>query len=247
MEPNILKVRLFEAKQRCESQNKPCFIGFLSEEEAAFAKSISAFSDIVFYGGTENSERVFAGFFPYGIEPAKKAFPIKSIAVAFRKTATLSHRDFLGAVLSLGIKREAVGDILIEEGRALIFVSSSVAPLILSELKTVGREGVTLKENPDITISSSSKREQQVFTVSSLRLDCVVAAICSLSRNSALEIIEQKMVKVNSLILEKPTKIISEGDKISVRGKGKFSIKSLNGETKKGRLKITVEKYGGNK
>ena len=99
----------------------------------------------------------------------------------------------------------------------------------------------------DETLPEAEKRERTVFTVSSLRLDCVISAVFSLSRNQATEFIEQKLVRVNSFVAEKPTKQITEGDKISVRGKGKFTLKLLSGETKKGRLKIIVEKYGGNK
>ncbi len=246
MEPNILKARFLEAVSRSEKLLKPCFFGFLSEEEAAFLKPFLN-KNGMFFGGRDNAERVFVGVFPENIPKTEKAFPIKTLSLNYRKQKNLTHRDFLGSVLALGIKREAVGDILIEDGRAVLFVNSSVAPLILSELKTVGREGVLVTEGANQDLPSAEKREETVFTVSSLRLDCVISAVFSLSRNSATELIEQKLVRVNSIITEKPTKLIFEGDKISLRGKGKFTLKLLSGETKKGRLKIIVEKYGGNK
>ncbi len=246
MEPNILKVRFFEAVERSEKIGKPCFFGFLSEEESAFLKSF-ANERVMFFGGRDNAERVFVGAFPQNIPKSKKAFPIKTITLNYRKQKNLTHRDFLGSVLALGIKREAIGDILIDDTRAVLFVNSSVAPLILNELKMVGRQGVTLIEGTNEALPEAEKREQTVFTVSSLRLDCVISAVFSLSRNSATEFIEQRLVRINSMTAEKPTRLVCEGDKISLRGKGKFTLKSLNGETKKGRLKIIVEKYGGNK
>ena len=246
MDTDILRARFFELITKCEKLGKPCFLGFLSEEEAAFLNSLQK-KEVMFFGGSVNAERVFLGAFPENIPKSEKAFPIKALALNYRKQKNLTHRDFLGSVLALGIKREAVGDILIEDGRAVLFVSSAVAPLILSELKTVGREGVTVTEGADERLPEAERREQAVFTVSSLRLDCVIAAVFSLSRNSATEFIQQKLVRVNSIVAEKPTKQIFEGDKISLRGKGKFTLKLLNGETKKGRLKIIVEKYGGNK
>ncbi len=244
MEPKFLKERLFSLKGQCENTGKPQFLGFLSEEEAAFAKQLlGEYERFMFFGGYEGASRVFLGAFPHNIPRSERAFPISSVTVTYRTLDVLSHRDFLGAVLSLGIKRETVGDILIENGRAVIFLSDSIARLTCQELTTVGRVGVKVMEGFSFPLPRTTNRVLQSITVSSMRLDCVVAAICSVSRNTANELITEKRVSVNSLICEKPTKAVVSGDKITVRGTGKFTVSSLMGETRKGRIKIKIEKY----
>ena len=244
MEPKFLKERLFSLLRQSEAANKPQFLGFLSEEEAALAKNqLGSLSGLMFFGGYEDADRVYLGAFPENITPSEKAFPIASITVTYRTQDVLSHRDFLGAVLALGVKREAVGDILIESGRAVIFLSPSVARLISEELRIVGRVGVKISEGFSLPLPDASNRVALSITVSSLRLDCVVAAICSVSRNTANELIAEKRVSVNSLLCEKPTKAVALGDKITVRGTGKFTVSALDGETRKGRIKIKIHKY----
>lgn len=244
MEPKFLKERLFCLKGQCENSGKPQFIGFLNEEEAVFAKQLIGENEgFMFFGGYEGASRVFLGAFPKNIPPSERAFPIWGVTVTYRTLDVLSHRDFLGAVLSLGIKRETVGDILIENGRAVIFLTDSVARLICRELTTVGRVGVKVADNFFFPLPKTADRISQNLTVSSMRLDCVVAAICSVSRNTANELIDEKRVSVNSLICEKPTRTINSGDKITVRGMGKFTVGQTTGETRKGRIKIIIEKY----
>ncbi len=244
MDSKFLKERLFSLNKQSEVSSKPQFLGFLSEEEAVYAeKLLGENNTYMFFGGYENASRVYLGAFPMGITPNDKAFPISSITLSYRKQDILSHRDFLGAILALGIKREAVGDILIENGRAVCFCSANVAKLILNELEKVGRVGVTASSGFSGALPLSATRVSEALTVSSLRLDCVVAAICSVSRNTANEFILEKRVSINSKPCDKPTRAVAEGDKITVRGVGKFTLFTLDGETRKGRIKITIQKY----
>lgn len=244
MDSKLLSVRLESLKLQSEITGKPQFLGFLSEEEAAFAnKRFPQNPYLLLFGGYDCAKRVYAGLFPQNISPSNLAFPIKAITVSYRKQDTLCHRDFLGAVLALGIKREAIGDILIEDGRAIIFANNSVARLITEELNKVGRVGVKTELGMSCDLPLREKRENVSLTVSSLRLDCVIAAICSVSRGTAADIINEKRVSINSVPCEKATKTIEDGDKITIRGKGKFTIMNSDGVTKKGRIKLTVEKY----
>ena len=244
MDTVLFKVRILNLKNQCETSGKPQFSGFLSEEERAFAENVlSATDNFMFFGGAENSARTVLGLFPKKIEPTGKSFPITAVTLKFRRQDKPTHRDFLGAVLALGIKREAIGDILIGEGFAVLFATNNVARLILSELKTVGRVGVKAEKDFSGELPNVNERIETSTTVSSLRIDCVIAAICCCSRNIANELLSEKRVSVNSVLCEKATKILCSGDKITVRGKGKFTLKQVNGETRKGRLKITFEKY----
>lgn len=244
MDATFLKTRIFTIIEQCQKNNKPQFLGFLSEEERRFAESVIPNScSYIFFGGYEGADRSVLGVFPCGINANEKAFQITPLTLFFRHQDKPTHRDFLGAVLALGIRREAVGDILIGEGFAVIFSSPDVAKLILAELKTVGRVGVRIENGISAELPQKSERVDASFTVSSLRVDCVVAAICSCSRNGAADLIKEGRVSINSVVCEKATKILLEGDKITVRGSGKYTLKQINGETKKGRLKITIEKY----
>ena len=244
MDSKFLKERFLDLLEQSEKSSKPQFLGFLSEEEAAFATQLLGNKEqVMFFGGYENAGRVYIGVFPSGIQAAENVFPIISATVTYRIQEILSHRDFLGAVLALGLKREAIGDILIENGRAVIFCSPSAARLIANELKTVGRVGVKVSEGYSLPLPESSKITELSLTVSSLRLDCVVASICSVSRNTANTLIEERKVSINSQLCDRVTKTVSCGDKITVRGTGKFTVSSLDGETRKGRIKITIQKY----
>lgn len=244
MDTALFKVRILNLKNQCEISGKPQFLGFLSEEERVFAENVLSRTDnFMFFGGADNAARTVLALFPKEIRCGEKAFPITAITLKFRPQDKPGHRDFLGAVLALGIKREAIGDILIGEGKAVLFAADSVAKLILSELKTVGKIGVKAEKGFSGELPSASDRIETTATVSSLRIDCILAAICSCSRNTANELLSEKRVSVNSVICEKATKILAAGDKITVRGKGKFTLKQVNGETRKGRLKITIQKY----
>lgn len=244
MDSAFLKTRIITLVEQCEKQNKPQFLGFLSEEEQRFAENIlSEKCNYMFFGGYEEAERSLLGIFPSGMNIIEKAFPITALTLSFRTQDKPTHRDFLGAVLALGIKREAIGDILIGSGTAVIFASPNVAKLISQELKTVGRVGVRVEMGILNGLPEKSERIETSFTVSSLRIDCVIAAICSNSRSGANDLINEGRVSVNSVPCDKPTKVLCEGDKITVRGKGKFTLKQINGETRKGRLKIMVERY----
>ena len=244
MKSDILTERIDDLLRQSENHSRPQFLGFLRPEEVSSALTVlSRNPRCMLYGGYEEAERLFLGVFPDFMEPSSDYFPIDAITITFREQDTLTHRDFLGAVLSLGIERQTIGDILVEKGRAVMFVNRDVSDFILNELRLVGRVGVTLEKGFFGQLPCASRLCEQSFTVASLRLDCVVAAVCNVSRGTAVELIEGGKVSVNSVITEKITRVLTQEDKITVRSNGKFKIKNLGGETKKGRLKIIIDKY----
>ena len=111
-----MSARILDTFEICEKTIKPKFLGFLSAEQAVFASKIleNRKANFGFWGGCDSCERVMVGCFPQGFE--KTTFPISAITFKFRKTDKLSHRDFLGTLMGLGITRESVGDILVEDG-----------------------------------------------------------------------------------------------------------------------------------
>ena len=245
MDGSLLTSRADDLVSLCDKTGVPKFMGFLRPEEASLVAAAAAKSGLkhTFFGGYEDAERVFFGVFPDWSDIDTALFPITALTITFRKQDNLSHRHFLGTFMSLGITRESVGDILIEKGRAVAFFKAEVADYILSELKKVSGAGVSAQKEFTLPLPGMSGFEEITDTVASARLDCVVAALLSVSRSTACEYISQKCVSVNSLCTEKSVKTIVSGDKITVKGKGKFLIESIDTFTKKKRLILKAKKY----
>lgn len=241
MEDKLFTARL-EDMLKGVSNGQIKFLGFLSESEAAQADIYLSHSGekYVFFGGYEMAQRRYLCVCPDWCEPQ---FPVTALTFSFRNAATLAHRDFLGALMSVGITRQSVGDILIENGRAVVFVSSDIAPFVVSQINKVANEGVTISKGFCEPLPEISKKQSFSDTVASDRIDCIVAAICNLSRAKAAEMINDGFVSINSKTVCKPTVKVSAGDKISVRKKGRFEIVSASDLSKKNRIILKYNKY----
>lgn len=243
MDTDLLKDRIFDTADIAEKNNRPKFLGFLSPEEAVFADKILQHRSVKygFFGGFENAGRVMLGCFPEWAEGVE--YPITPITATFRKMDTLSHRDVLGSLMALGLKRETVGDILIEEGRAVMFVTDETSNFVLTQIEKIGRVGVNLKVGFDSPLPQAGVLKEFTETISSERLDCVVSALAGISRGKASEKIEQSLVSINSVVTEKVTRQVFGGDIISIRGCGKFIIDSIEDKTRKNRIVLKYKKY----
>lgn len=243
METDILKARIADTADICERTNRQKFLGFLSREEAVLTERTLEKRNVNFalFGGYEEAERVMLGCFPDWDE--ERDFPITAVTFTYRKTDALSHRDFLGSLMALGLTREAVGDILVEEGRAVVFLNEDIAGFVLSQVEKIGRTGVTVSEGFSLPLPQKGELSEFNCTVASERLDCVVAALCNISRGAALQKIAEGLVSVNSVVTEKATKTVIGGDAVTVRGKGKFIIDSLDRKTRKNRIILKYKKY----
>ncbi len=243
MDNELLTARIGDIADIVQKTNHFKFFGFLSLEEAVLSDKIISKRNVKysFFGGYEDAVRVMLGCFPDWAEDIP--FPITPITFTYRKTDVLRHRDFLGAILSLGLKRETVGDILIGEGYAVAFVLDEISDFVISQIDKVARVGVTLKKGYELPLPSVEKLSEFSATVSSSRLDCVVSALCNCSRAAALLNIESGFVSVNSQICEKPTKSVFSGDAVTIRGVGKFIIDSITDKTRKGRIILKYKKY----
>ena len=156
-----------------------------------------------------------------------------------------AHRDYLGAVIKLGVKREKVGDIIVDNDGADIIVEKDISKFLLENLS-----GLTRFSKSKITIEKIDnlrtvevRREEREIIVSSLRLDNVISELARCSRNKALDIINMERVFVNFQCETKKTKQIKTGDMVTIRGKGRFYIKELVGQTKSGRVIVKIEKF----
>lgn len=197
----------------------------------------------LWFGGYEGAQRRVLGVFPDYMEPAASAFPIQAFCAQIPKGYSLTHRDFLGAILALGIKREVVGDILIEGSQAWFFVLEQAAALIAQELCRVGRVGIRLEKADGREAAAHQRFEERDASVASMRLDAVVSALCACSRGQAAALVQAGLVSVRGLVRENCSAAIESGDTLSVRGKGKFIVESSGATTKKGRTRIHIKRY----
>lgn len=223
------------------TRNIPYFLGFLNESEQYIIKESFPFysSYFHFYGGYDNSKRNLLCFSQK--DEDKSLYPVSPLYFTFRKTDKLSHRDFLGALMNLGIERNCVGDIIVNEGKAVCFVKSEVEDYIESQISKIGRVGVNLVD--EIEIDYSDDIEKLSYIVSSFRLDVVVAAVTKRSRAKTAELIRCGKVFTNYSENKNVSYFLKLEDILTIRGFGKFVIKEQSGTTKKGRIKIIVYHY----
>lgn len=257
-----LKARI-DDKIRISNRGELAYTGFLDPMHIAYATDIVKQSKIadraVFFGGYENFERARMFILPQylvdmgycGKEALYEYFcdevnaSLVKVKIQGSSYKNLSHRDYLGAVLSLGIERDAMGDVVVNDDfSAVIITSESIAKLILSELSFVGADKVRVSVlSPCEEIVSKHEFKRISDTLPSNRLDCVVGSLCSLSREKS-----QGLIKIGDCMLKyiktlDVTKAVSCGDVISVKGYGKFIVVSIGEPTKKGRIRFVADKY----
>ena len=155
----------------------------------------------------------------------------------------LSHRDYLGAILGLGIERDAIGDVAVQdEHSAILFCPRTLAAFLVGELTKVGSDTVRSRECViDESFTDGKKYRPISDTVASARLDCVVAALCNLSREAAQSAVKSGLVEVDFEPEERVDTVLEPPITVSVRGHGRFILRSFDGETKKGRLRLKAD------
>lgn len=229
---------------KSEKSTKAFYTKFLTPLEAAIIKGRFPQNElsINFSGGYEDAERQVCAFYTYEEDVN---FPITALYLKLKgKNANLSHRDYLGSLLSTGIKREVLGDIVLQEGGAYVFCLEEIADYIMESLTKIGGVGVSIRKIDSLG-EISIKREFQKLssTVSSLRCDCVVASALNLARSKACELIERGFVTHNYEQLKSVSAQVKDGDVLSARGYGKFKVSTDGHLTKKGRIHIDIYKY----
>lgn len=242
-EERYLSAHIADLQRLSVRSGVPRFSAFLNEREAVVAEN-SVKGRPCFYGGYDGAARVICGFVEdtYAEElAASDCFPIIPLTFTYRQRDKLSHRDFLGAILSLQIKRELVGDILTAEGYAVVFVHETAAELV-SALDKIGKVGVSCQKGITMPIPQQQTKRIET-TVSSLRLDCIVSAAVNISRDRSASLIKSGMVNADFSPCLNVSAEVKENTVISVRGSGRFRLSEISGESRKGRLRIVIEKY----
>ena len=248
MEDNQLFPRLKDLCRRCISKNIPTNTFFLTPREQIEAQNYARAElelTPVFFGGYEDAERKIAFFLPDYIEPSAESLSDSLRAVcAVSPFASLSHRDYLGALMNIGIERECIGDILFFDGKCYFFLTPAVAPHVLSSLVRVGREGVSLTEVPLNSLPSFVKDVKEItFTVQSMRADAVIAGIFRISRSLCQDLFPKGDISINYFPCMDRDFPVSEGDILSLRHHGKAKILKADGRSRKGRIFVTAGIY----
>lgn len=244
MEDKLLIRKALDTLSLSEKYSTLRATGFLDpKEQSEIKKDMPRSAGIIsqFYGGYPDAERNMFVCCPDWEEDPE--YPIAILKVTGRDTAKLTHRDYLGSVLGLGLKREKIGDILVGE-ETYLFVSEDIKEYICENLTKIGSVGVSVSmvETADF-ILPTPKFKEIVGSVASFRLDVILALALSESRSKIQKLIEAERVQVNYEVAVSPSKTLSPGDKISVRGYGKMLFENIGGNSKKGRPFITIKRY----
>ena len=242
----LLLGRVWDKYDQCRRRNLPVCTEFLSPQEQAAAERLlhmlGAAEGWAFWGGYEGAERRQLHFLPDWQEGPEET-AIRALRCTYYESG-LTHRDFLGSLMALGLTREKIGDILVAERSADVLVSASVADHLLREWSSAGRTALHVAEIDPAELTVPVQQTKLLRdTVSSLRLDSVLSVGFSTSRGKAAEVIAAGRVQLNWADCQKPDRLLREGDVISVRGAGKCRLTEVGGLTKKGRVFITVERY----
>ena len=250
-EDRLELAKVLDRAEQAGSRNIPAYTDFLSPQQQMLTLDLLHLAGVpetgyVRLGGYGGAERNIFLFLPDWLEPseAESQSPLRCLRAAFRTERSLTHRDFLGSLMGLGIVRRKVGDILVGASSADLIVMDTVAEFLLQSWDSAGRTHleVTAIETWDIQVPEIQCQAVR-DTVSSLRLDAVAAAGFKMARGKAADLIASGRVQVNWRECAKPDKLLAEGDTVSARGFGKFQLAEVGGVTRKGRTSILLKRY----
>jgi len=262
----LLGARLGDALEKC-ARGSVAVISYLSPRERIWAErelcSRRESARAGFFGGYAQAERVCLFLLPdYLVELSSRPLSeldgdalrdligeelceaVTSVRVRGSGYRKLSHRDYLGSILGLGLERDAIGDIAVQNDReAVLFCSRRIADFLISALTKVATDTVTCEICvPDEGFTDGKQYAPINDTVASARLDCVVAALTNQSREAAQRAVRSGLVEVNFEPTERTDLILEAPAWISVRGFGRYRLRAFDGETKKGRLRLRADR-----
>ena len=218
------------------------FTAFLDMRQYTMLKAGLRAGTYRFFGGYPDAQRGMLCIHPEDAAPEDSEYPITCLTFTFPEQYPITHRDVLGSLMAQQVQRDTVGDILVSPGRVQCFVTSAAAAAGLS-LSRIGKVGV--KVTDALPFAGDFRQETQEIggTVSTPRLDAVLRTALNRGRSQCLEMIHAGLVMLNYTECKEPAKQLAAGDVFSVRGYGKFSVKEIGEQTRKGRLHVTIIKY----
>ena len=199
------------------------------------------------FGGYGDAERKMLVYLPEYLDESfllGEDSPMVCLRAVFYEGDSPNHRDFLGALMGAGIARETVGDICVSKGSCDFFVTAEIATYILQNFTSAGRTKLRLSPIPLDAVQIAEPETKEIRdTLASLRLDSVISSGFRVGRSLAADYVNAGRCAINGLPCQKGDKLVSQGDKISVRGLGKIKLASVGGQTKKGRISVVIDRY----
>ena len=200
---------------------------------------------LVFDGGYPGAERARIILYPRDWPPQQHRVATPLLLKGNFPPGMLNHRDFLGAVLGLGLRREMVGDIICREDGAIVLLVPELVTFVTQNLRQVGRYPVQAEALEEVPLSFLEGRERVKEirgTVASLRLDAVAGLGFGLSRSRITPLVKGEQVKLNHQLISQPSRAVKEGDLISLAGRGRVEVVEVLGETRKGRISLKLRR-----
>jgi RNA-binding protein YlmH len=241
--------RLSELANKAYNNSQYMFTGFLSMSELDIYYRMErelSFVSVTAFGGTNDCERVMLRFGSEDLCGYEAEFPISCIEISpliEKFGEELSHRDYLGALMNLGIERGTLGDIIIIGKDAYLFCTDKMSQYIIDSLDKVRHTSVRCRLAQSIPESTVTRLERKTLQVSAARTDSIIAKLYKMSRSESVELFRTKKVFVNGRLNENNSGQLKPEDKVSVRGCGRFKFIGVSGETRKGKLNVDVDLY----
>lgn len=248
-EKEELKRRVLDLANRCYQQNIYTFSGFLNAAEVSDVYAMERELDFVpwkLFGGTEGCERQMLRFGSEETLGYEEAFPISCVVIrpsAPKFAEELTHRDFLGALMNLGIERDVLGDIIVRDATGYVFCEDAMADYLEKNITQVRHTTMTTEVTKECPAQAAPQFAEEEFVVSSNRCDTIVAKAYKLSRTQSVELFRAGKIFVNGRQYDRNSGILKAQDIVSVRGFGKFVFRGFLQETKKGRIRVGIARY----
>jgi len=247
-EDRLLLAKVWDKINAGLRKNIPANSCFLSPRELELTRLLFGEPEGLHrFGGYPDAERQMLVFLPEYLQEESLFYddsPVACLRAEYYEGDSLTHRDFLGALMGAGVARETVGDICVGKGSCDFFVSREIAPYLLQNFYSAGRTKFRLSEIPLTEAQIPEPEIKEVKdTLASLRLDAVISAGFRIGRSLASDYVNAGKAAINGLPCMKSDKAVAEGDKISVRGLGKCKLHQVNGQTKKGRISVVIHRY----
>lgn len=243
----LLKKRLLELARKGDAYFAfSDFLGLSEQSIFATVKSSLRRDSYKLFGGADGTERVMVRFGSEDELGYDEPFPISIIKISPRSpkfAENLTHRDYLGSILSLGIERRLIGDIVIKESDAYLFCKSDIAEYITQSLERIRHTDVTLKITDALPEGELFRTERKRIQASGERIDAIVAKVFGISRDDSLSLFKKRLVFIDGRLCENNSATLKYGEIVSVRGYGRFIYRGYETLSKKGKLNIDVDLY----
>jgi len=245
----LTRKRFIELGKKSENAPYYIFTDFLGlMEQAIFHEAKKEFlgAKYTFFGGADGTERIMIRFGDKEELGYEEPFPIVTIKaepLSIKFAENLTHRDYLGSILALGIERSTVGDIIIRDKTAYIFTKEDIADYITDSLTRVRRTDVRLSRVESVPEGELYRTERKTLQAVGERVDAVIAKLFGISREESLTLFKKGLVFANGRTIQSASYVPKQDELISVRGHGRFIYRGYETTTRKGKLNLQVDLY----